>query len=122
MGSGSANQVALDPIKLQKNEFIKPTEHCAAQKFGRYLGKKPRFLFSIFFACARGGAHQRGGTLKVTPVHFNDQWPTVCPVQTFYILLRGSWEQKGFLKFPQPSKLSPRDKGAGTQVEKRKLK
>ena len=53
---------------------------------------------------------------------YHDQWPTMCPVQTFYILLRGSWEQKGFLKVPQPSKLSPREKGAGTQVEKRKLK
>ena len=29
--SYSVNQVALDPIKLQKNEVIKPTEHCAAQ-------------------------------------------------------------------------------------------
>ena len=26
-----ANRVALDPIKQQKNEAIKPTEHCAAQ-------------------------------------------------------------------------------------------
>ena len=29
--SYSVNQVALDPIKLQKNEVIKPTKHCAAQ-------------------------------------------------------------------------------------------
>ena len=29
--SYSANQVAPGPTKLQKNEFIKPTEHCAAQ-------------------------------------------------------------------------------------------
>ena len=54
--------------------------------------------------------------------NIGDQWPTMCPVQTFYILLRGSWERKGFLKVPQPSKLSPCDKGAGNQVEKRKLK
>ena len=26
-----ANWVALDPIQQQKNEAIKPTEHCAAQ-------------------------------------------------------------------------------------------
>ena len=38
-------------------------------------------------------------------VNLHNQWPTMCPVQTFYILLRGSWEQKGFLKVPQPSKL-----------------
>ena len=31
---------------------------------------------------------------------YGDQWTTMCPVQTFYILLRGSWEQKGFLKVP----------------------
>ena len=36
-------------------------------------------------------------------LHSDDQWPTMCPVQTFYILLRGSWEQKGFLKVPLPS-------------------
>ena len=58
-GSGAArsylaNRVALDPIKQQNNEVIKPTEHCAAQYFGRYLGENPRFLFSVFFACARG--------------------------------------------------------------------
>ena len=35
----------------------------------------------------------------------SDQCSNMCPVQTFYILLRGSWEQKGFLKIPQPSKL-----------------
>ena len=32
------------------------------------------------------------------------------------------WETKGFLKVPLPSKLSPRDEGAGTQVEKGKSK
>ena len=53
VGSGSANQVALGPTKLQKNEDIKPTKHCAAQQFGRYLGENPRFLSSIFFVCAR---------------------------------------------------------------------
>ena len=31
VGSGSASQVLLDSIKQQKNEVIKPTEHCAAQ-------------------------------------------------------------------------------------------
>ena len=31
------------------------------------------------------------------------------------------WETKGFLKFQLPSKLSPRDEGAGTQVEKGKI-
>ena len=51
-----------------------------------------------------------------------DQWTTMCPVQTFYILLVRELEQKGFLKVPQPSKMSPRDAGAGTQVEIRKLK
>ena len=29
--SYSAYQLALDQIKLQKNEVIKPTKHCAAQ-------------------------------------------------------------------------------------------
>ena len=30
------------------------------------------------------------------------------------------WDTKGLLKVPLPSKLSPRDEGAGTQVEKEK--
>ena len=51
---GLANRVALDPIQQQNNDAIKPTEQCATQYFGRYLGKNPIFLSSIFFACAHG--------------------------------------------------------------------
>ena len=51
--SYSANQVALGPTKLQKNEVISPPNTAPRSSLVGTSGKTPDFNFAIFFVCAR---------------------------------------------------------------------
>ena len=45
---------------------------------------------------ASGFNYNMIGLESFRPTIFDDQWPTMCPVQTFYILLRKDLETKSF--------------------------
>ena len=68
------------------------------------------------------GARLREVNWEVSPEHLNNQWLTVCTGQTYYSsLYRQGWEKKGNLDPVALQKLSPRDKGSGTQGESYKI-